>query len=322
VGVDVEASRILAVLSNLDGAVLSTVRRSTPKGLGSDDVVRAVRQAVRDAVAQAEVGWESVKSVVVGTPGLVDPESGTVRLAPQLPGWEGRPLVRLLSDALTTPVLLVHDVHLAVTGEYSHGVAAGSQSAVYVQIDVGVGMGFLINGTIYAGADGAAGELGYLPIARDVLRADGPAGLGPFEAAVGATAFTRLASKAISDGDGERIRKAGDGNITAAAVLAAAQAGDDVASGIVDTVLNDLAAGLACIAALLNPEIVVLGGEVGVQLGDYVPRLQQHLNAAVPAPPRVHVTSLGDQAIALGAVRRGIESVEAQIFDQIGVGVA
>jgi predicted NBD/HSP70 family sugar kinase len=322
VGVDVEASRVLAMLSDLDGTVLGTSRRPTPQSGQPDDVLRAVRQTVRDAVAEGEVGWESVKAVVVGTPGIVDRDAGTVRLVPQLPGWEGRPVTRLLSDALATPVRVEHDVHLAVTGESWRGVAAGSRSVVYVQIDVGVGMGFLIDGAIYAGADGAAGEVGYLPVARALPRADGPAGLGPFEAAVGATAFTRLARDAIATGAGEGIKQqSGEGDITTADVLAAAGAGDPAASGIVATILDDLAAGLACIAAVVNPEIIVLGGEVGARLGDYVSRLQDQLNAAVPAPPRVHITSLQDQAIALGAVRRGIESVEAQIFDEIGVGV-
>jgi predicted NBD/HSP70 family sugar kinase len=217
-------------------------------------------------------------------------------------------------------VRIEHDVHLAVTGEYWRGVAAASRSAVYVQIDVGVGMGVLIDGTIYAGADGAAGEVGYLPVVRGRRDTGGPTGLGPFEAAVGATAFARLAREAIAAGAGAGIEHGPDGEVSAAAVLSAARNGDPAAAGIVDTVLDDLAAGLACIAAVLNPEIVVLGGEVGVQLGDYLPRLQRLLNDAVPAPPRVHITSLQDEAIALGAVRRGIEGVEEQIFHQIGVG--
>lgn len=319
-GVDVEASRILVLLSDLDGTILSTARRPTPKGLQPDDVLHAVRHTVRDAVARTEAGWESVKLVAVGTPGIVDPESGTVRLAPQLPGWEGRPLRRLLSDALATPVLLEHDVHLAVTGEYWRGVAAGSRSAVYVQIDVGVGMGFLIDGTIYTGAAGAAGEVGYLPITRDQPRTDEPTGLGPFEAAVGATAFSRLANKAIANGTGTNIQQSPAGNITTAAVLTAARHGDPTAADIINTVLDNLATGLACIAAILNPEIIVLGGEVGIQLSDHTPQLQQHLNRSVPAPPRIHITSLQDQAVALGAVHRGIETVETQIFDQIAAG--
>ena len=319
VGVDVEASRILALLSDLDGIILGSARRPTPHGGRQDEVLRAVRQTVREVVAQSEADWSAVRAVVVGTPGIVDRESGTVRLVPQLSGWEGRPLTRLLSDALAAPVLLEHDVHLAVIGEYWRGVAAGLRNAAYVQIDVGVGMGFLIDGTVYAGADGAAGEVGYLPVVRPLPATGAAAGLGPFEAAAGATAFSALAAEAIARGDETGLRPSPDsGEITAAAVLAAARDGDRTAAAIVDTVLGHLAGGLASIAAVLNPEIVVLGGEVGEQLGAYVPWLQQQLDAAVPAPPRVHVTSLEDQAIALGAVRRGIDTVEAQIFDQLG----
>nr|WP_281386418.1 ROK family protein [Jiangella mangrovi] len=318
VGVDVESSRILALLSDLDGTILGSARRPTPHGGRQDEVVRAVRQTVRDVVAQAEIDWSAVRAVVVGTPGIVDRESGTVRLVPQLSGWEGRPLARLLSDALAAPVLLEHDVHLAVIGEYWRGEAAGLRNAAYVQIDVGVGMGFLIDGTVYAGADGAAGEVGYLPVVRDLPTTAAAAGLGPFEAAAGATAFSAFAAEAIARGDETSLRPVDGGEVSASSVLAAAHDGDRTAAGIVDAVLGHLARGLASIAAVLNPQIVVLGGEVGEQLGAYVPWLQQQLDAAVPAPPRVHVTSLEDQAIALGAVRRGIDTVEAQIFDQIG----
>ncbi|MFF0372590.1 ROK family protein [Micromonospora sp. NPDC005087] len=317
-GVDVEASRILVLLSDLDGTILSTARRPTPKNLQPDDVLRAVRHTIRDTVAHADVGWESVKLVTVGTPGIVDPDTGTVRLAPQLPGWEGRPLRQLLTDALATPVLLEHDVYLAVTGEHWRGVAAGSQSAAYLQIDVGVGMGFLINGTIYTGAAGAAGEVGYLPIAPGQPSTDQPTGLGPFEAAVGATAITTLANQAIADGTGTNIQRTAVGDVTTTAVLTAARQGDPTATTIINTILDKLTTGLACIAAILNPEIIVLGGEVGTQLNDYTARLQQHLNRSIPNPPRIHITQLQDQAVALGAVRRGIHHIEAQIFDQIG----
>jgi predicted NBD/HSP70 family sugar kinase len=316
VGVDVGAAKLRALLADLDGDILASVRRATPRRDGGA-VLDAVRDVLREAIDSAGIEPDDVAAVVVGAPGVVDPNTGTVRYVPQFPEWHGQPLQDLLSESLDARVLVQSEAHLAVAGEHWRGAAQGSDNAVYLQMGVGVGMGILINGTVYRGTTGAAGEVGYLPL-NGTGPAETPEGFGPFETAVGATAFTRLAAEAISQGRGREIAALADGDEPGpATVLHAAAAGDRTAQAIVDQILGTLAQGLVGIAAVLNPEIIVLGGGLAEPLAPYLPRLQQVLAGAVPTPPRLVLTTLADNAVAMGALRLGVERVEAELFESL-----
>jgi predicted NBD/HSP70 family sugar kinase len=320
VGVDIGAAKLLALLADLDGNIVATVRHPTPDK-GAKQVLVGIGEVVDEVVARAGVSREAVEVVVVGTPGVVDPSTGVVRFTPQFPDLHGQPLRDLLSRSLETPVLVQSEAHLAVAGEHWRGAAAELRNVVYVQIGVGVGMGILINGEVYHGAAGASGEVGYLPVGGPP--SDAVEDYGPFETAVGAGAFSRLAAEVISRGKGERILAAADGGEPGPeAVLRALEAGDRAARAIVNRILETLGQGLTSVTAILNPEMVVLGGGLARPLEAYLPRLEQTLASAVPAPPRLQVTALGDRAVAMGALRLGIEHVEAQLFAALGSSAA
>lgn len=320
VGVDIGAAKLLALLSDLDGNILATVRHPTPDN-GSRQVLEGIDQVVDEVVAQAGVSRDAVEVAVVGTPGVVDPSTGVVRFTPQFPDLHGQPLRDLLSESLGAPVLVQSEAHLAVAGEHWRGAAAELRNVVYVQMGVGVGMGIVINGEVYHGAAGASGEVGYLPVGGPPART--VEDFGPFETAVGAGAFTRLASEAIARGKGERLlATAGGVEPGPEAVLRALEAGDRAARAIVNRILDTLCQGLTSITAILNPEMVVLGGGLARPLEAHLPRLQQALAATVPAPPRLQITALGDRAVAMGALRLGIEHVETQLFEALGASLA
>jgi len=316
VGVDIGAAKLLALLSDLDGNILATVRHPTPDK-AVKKLLEAIGEVVDEAVAQAGVGRDSLEVVVVGTPGVVDPSTGGVVFTPQFPDLHGQPLRDLLSQTLGFSVLVQSEAHLAVAGEHWRGAAAALRNVVYVQMGVGVGMGILINGEVYHGAAGASGEVGYLPLGGEVpARVEG---YGPFESAVGAGAFARLASSAIERGKGEAILAAAVGAEPGPeAVLGALEAGDRAARAIVNRILDTLCQGLTSITAVLNPEMVVLGGGLARPLAAFLPRLEQALAATVPVPPRLQITALGDRAVAMGALRLGIEHVETRLFEMLG----
>jgi predicted NBD/HSP70 family sugar kinase len=320
VGVDIGAAKILALLSDLDGTVLASVRRSTPRQ-GTKEVLQSVRQIVAEAVAQAGVSRESIAVVVVGTPGVIDPTTDIVHFVPQFPEWHGQPLKELLRISLTAPVLVRSEAHLAVAGEHWRGAATDARNAVYVQMGVGVGMGILIDGNVYRGGAGAAGEIGYMLV--DGVLVESTTRFGPFETAVGATAFARLAAEAVAAGEGEAILAAARGEEPGpAAVLEAAAAGDPTARGITDRILDTLARGLVNVATILNPEIIVLGGGLSASLETHLPRLQQVLTAAMPIPPRIQIAALADQAVAMGALRLGIDHMEVRLFKELSALIA
>ncbi|HEX2111605.1 MAG TPA: ROK family protein [Gaiellaceae bacterium] len=314
-GIDIGANKILAFAADLSGKIVGSERSSTDGGKGAEIVLAAVRNAARQALEQARLGRSSVKAVAVGTPGIVDPRSGRITLAPQLVGWEGVRLAAALRRSFRCPVLVDNEVHLSVLAERWLGAAQGIDDAVYVQIGVGIGAGILIGGNVYRGSAGAAGEIGYLPIPDG----DPPpaTGLGHFEHAAGGSAFARLGREVADEPGGAVLRELAGGDPTtvdAEVVFRAAERGDEAAQRLLDELLDRLSRGLASVAAVLNPATVIIGGGLSRAGEALLVPLQRRVAELVPLPPRLVLSSLGDEAVALGAVRLATQTVDERLF--------
>jgi predicted NBD/HSP70 family sugar kinase len=315
-GLDIGANKVLAVAADLNGDVLAQERRETTRAAREDAgiLLGRVRATAEAALARAGVDRSALRAVGVGTPGVVDPGSGRVTLAPQLGGWDGIPLARRLEPSFSCPVLVDSEVHLAVLAERWRGAAQGITEAIYVNIGVGIGGGVLIGGDLYRGAAGAAGEIGYLPLPDPDESHDD---LGPFEHAAGGAAFARLGRRAAADGRGGLLRELAGGDsdgIDAEVVFAAAAQGDAAATEIVDELLERLARGVAAAAIVLNPEAVIIGGGVSRAGERLLEPLTRRIPELVPLPPRVLLSTLGEEAVALGAVRLAVQAVEEWLF--------
>ena len=316
-GIDIGANKVLVVAADLAGEVLGVVRRRTSalERQTADTLLDLVGDATDEVLATTGVKRSSLQAVSVGTPGVVDPASGQVTLAPQLGGWEGIRLARRLEPAFPCAVLVDNEVHLSVLGERWRGSAQGIDDALYVQIGVGIGGGVLIGGDVYRGSGGAAGEIGYLPIFDDDQGRDG---LGPFEHAAGGTAFARLGRRAAAAGESPAMLELADGDpdaIDAEVVFAAAARGDEAALRILDELLERLARGIASAVTILNPSTVIVGGGVSRAGARLLEPLERYIADLVPAPPRVVLSTLGDESVALGAVRLALQDVEERLFD-------
>jgi predicted NBD/HSP70 family sugar kinase len=314
-GIDIGANKILALVADLNGRVVGSDRRPTDGSKGAEVVLAEARTAVRRALDEAGVTLSSLKAVAVGTPGIVDPGSGRVTLAPQLAGWEGIRLAAVLERSFPCPVLVDNEVHLSVLAERWLGAARGIDDVVYMQIGVGIGAGILIGGEVYRGARGAAGEIGYLPIPDgDVPPA---AGLGHFEYAAGGSAFARLGREAARGPGGAVLTDLAGGNpdaVDAEIVFAAAARGDETARRVLDELLDRLARGLASAAALLNPSTVIIGGGLSRAGNALLEPLERRVGELVALPPRLVLSALGEEAVGLGAVRLATQSVDERLF--------
>lgn len=317
-GIDVGANKILVQLADLSGTILASERRRTRSAQGAVTVLKTVRAAADKALAGAGVHHERLMAVAVGTPGVVDPASGRIALAPQLPGWEGLELGQALGRSFPCPVLVENEVRLSVLAERWRGAAQGIDDAVYVQIGVGIGAGILIGGELYRGADGAAGEIGYLPYPDGRPLADGP---GPFEHAAGGSAFARLGREAAAGNGGAILSELAGGDpeaVDAEIVFAAAAQGDEAARAIVAELTRRLANGIAAVVVVLNPATVIVGGglsRAGVAL---LEPLERHVAERVPLPPRLVLSSLGEESVALGAVRLALRRADERLFSFAG----
>jgi predicted NBD/HSP70 family sugar kinase len=312
-GIDIGANKVLVLAADLAGQVLASERRKT--GARKPTALLAlVEDAAADALEAAGIPAGSLKAVGVGTPGVVDPVSGRVTLAPQLAGWEGIELGARLEPAFGCPVVVDNEVRLSLLAERWRGAAQEIDDAFFVQIGIGIGGGVLFGGEVYRGAGGAAGEIGYLPLFDGEEPSDG---LGPFEHAAGGTAFARLARRA-ADGRTTALVELAGGDpaaIDAETVFAAAAAGDAVASEVLDDLLDRLARGIAAAIVVLDPATVIVGGGISRAGERLRAPLEEKIHALVPVSPRVILSQLGDEAVALGGVRLALQTVEHALFD-------
>ncbi|QGN50365.1 ROK family transcriptional regulator [Micromonospora sp. WMMD558] len=300
VGVDVGADRVVAACADITGAVIGRVEQSTRD---TDDPVGVVHNAVVQVASSAQAQLSSVRRIVLGTPGLVDPGSGDITFAFNLPRWHAGLLAALRED-LHTPVVFENDVNLAAMAEAQSGAAQGVPDFVLVWVGAGVGLAIMLGGRLHHGTSGAAGEIGYLPvpgapIPRDVSRRAKPA----FQQLVGGDAVRALA------------HEHGYADDTAAGAVRAAIADGAAGGPMLDELARRLALGVASTCVVLDPPLVVLAGEVGQAGGTALAERVQHEVAAITlVRPMVVPTGLTEEPILRGALHTALEAVRDEVF--------
>jgi predicted NBD/HSP70 family sugar kinase len=307
VGIDIGRAWIRIAAADLSGEIVAR-RDKRNRERSATALVRTVSAVAHDVVAAAGLTWDQVAHTVVGGPGVFDPDSDRLLHAPNLPGWSRPGLMTSLRQALPPSVALDNDANLAAVGERSYGSGRDARTFVYVSVGTGIGMGIIIDGNLYRGAHGAAGEVGYLPLAGEDgdARADRDARLrGILEAATSADAVVRTAKRLGMVGASSAKR-----------VFAAARAGDLLALAAVESEGERLALVVGTIAAILDPEFVLLGGGVGSNIDLLRPPLERRLAELTPLGPRVAEGQLGQDAIVLGAVASALDTARDLVFEQ------
>jgi predicted NBD/HSP70 family sugar kinase len=308
VGIDVGRAWIRVAAADLSGEIVAR-RDERNRARSASALVKAVAAVAHDVVAAAGLTWERVAHTVVGGPGVFDPDSDRLRHAPNVPGWSRPGVMSSLREVLPPTVALDNDANLAAVGERSYGSGRDARTFVYVSVGTGIGMGVIIDGELYRGAHGAAGEVGYLPLGDD----DGEAGAtrrdarrrGILEEAASADAVVRTA---------KRLGMAGA--TSAKRVFAAARAGDELALAAVDAEAQRLALVVGTVAAIVDPEFVLLGGGVGSNIDLLRPPLERRLAELTPLAPPVAEGELGQDATVLGAVASALDTARDLVFEQ------
>jgi predicted NBD/HSP70 family sugar kinase len=232
---------------------------------------------------------------VVGSPGVVDPARGALRLASNLPGWEQPHVLTELRRLLGPATVIENDVDMAAIAERAHGHGRDASTFAFVSVGTGIGMGIVIDGKLHRGAHGAAGEIAYLPIAPDGGDPKEVRHRGALEAAASSAAVVRAA------------RERGlDGTLTARRVFAAAAAGDERAQAVVAHEAELVAKALAAIVAVADPELIVLGGGIGGAAG-FAGAVASALEGLTPLVPEIRVSALGEDAVVQGCLAAGME---------------
>ncbi len=311
-GIDLGGTKIQAVIVDQDHSVLGQARRPTPTEGGPQDVAEEMARALRDAAKAAELGVGGdliLKGIGVGSPGVI--EGGNVSTARNLPGWEGTfALAKALESALGVGGIQIeigNDVQVATDAEFRLGAGRSYDSLLGVFWGTGVGGGLILDGKSWAGR-GGAGEIGHMVVKMNGARCT-CGRRGCVEAYAGRAAMEIQARKLHEKGrhtdlfklmkEHERTR------LTSGIWERALEHEDKLATELIERAIGALGAGIASAVNLLDVPAVIIGGGLGVRLGDpYAERIaeamQPHLFAD-SRPPDVHVASLGDLGGAIGA---------------------
>lgn len=308
-GIDLGGTKIQTVVVDEDNEVLGQARRPTPQSGGPQDVADAMATALREAADEAGVEPRELTGVGVGSPGAIDASAGSVGQARNLPDWEGVfPLAAALTDALEgVTVKLGNDVSVATDAEVLLGAGRDARSLLGVFWGTGVGGGVVLDGKTWDG-EGAAGEIGHMVVKQGGARC--PCGRhGCMEAYAGRGAMEARARKRHHEGEKTDLfhlmKKHDRPRLTSGIWARALAAGDRLATELVDEAVEALGTGVASAVNLLDVQVVLIGGGLGLRLGEEY--RQRIADAMMPhlfnddRPPDVRLAALGDLGGAIGA---------------------
>ena len=307
-GVDLGGTKIQTAIVEPDGTVAGQSRRPTPTTGGPADVVDEIADALREACAEAGIETSSLGGIGVGSPGKVDDGAGTVAGARNLPGWEGAFDVRTaLEQACGAPVSLGNDVQVATDAEFALGVGREYGSLLGVFWGTGVGGGIVLDGRPWIGRD-AAGEIGHV-VVRQGGALCGCGRRGCMEAYAGRAAMESRARRRHDRGEKtilfKIMKERGRTRLTSGVWARALEKGDPMASNLLDRAVRALGAGVASTQNVLDVEAIVIGGGLGIRLGEpYVERIREAMMPHLfndERPPAIEVAALGDLGGAVGA---------------------
>ena len=304
IGIDVGGTRVRGGLVSNEGHILARRAVATRHDAGPEGVIHQIVEMAQQLMDEASL---PVAGVGVAVPGAVNPYTGVVRFAPNLPGWHDLPVRSLLASHVQSSVFLGNDANLAAVAEHRFGAGRGYHHLIYITVSTGIGGGIIVDNRLLLGHHGYAAEIGH-----HTVKEDGPrckcGNIGCLEALASGTAIAREARVAVATGVPTRLRDLCAGDIwrlNAAHVVQAANAGDEVAKRILEQAGHYLGVGILNLLHMFNPQRVILGGGV-MQAGEWITRpmwavLHQRLHSGYLENCDIVLAALGDNVGILGA---------------------
>ena len=294
VGIDAGGRTLRAAVGDLSGSIRARIARPVRDPIDAAALVDDIVDLVVDLGTAVRPG--AIRAVAAGISGIVDHRDGRVLLSPDLPGLAGLDLAAALEDRLGVPVAIDNDDLLAAIGEASVGAAIGCRDVVFLSLGFGLGAGILVDGRPVRGIAHAAGAIAYLAPGRLEDRASGRAIPVRYRAALDRA--TRGGRTVSDEDDMEATMAVHDARV----VFERAEAGDPVAAQVVLDVLADLGDLVVDVGALLDPEVIVIGGGLADAGSAVLVPLERRIQSALPYPPRIVASVLEDAAVLHGAV--------------------
>jgi predicted NBD/HSP70 family sugar kinase len=288
--IDIGSRFIRAAVGDLNEKMLAETSVAV-KSLALKDLIAVMHTAVNTVLKESGYSLKDVASLVVGTPGVVDQNSGIVAIAGTITALDGVNLAELLKKEFGIAPTVENDINLVTVAEQAAGHGRGIENFAVLSVGSGLGSGLVLNGKMHRGHRGAAGEIFYVPFGDplDTHRdATNPSGDRIAE-------LTRGLAKNFKNSVLQEPYSTVD-------ILKAAKEGDELAQGVVKLEAERIALYVAAISAVTDVELVVLSGGIGRQASFFLEPIKKLVSAVVPFPPRIEVSTLGDTGILVGAL--------------------
>ncbi|WP_169891112.1 ROK family transcriptional regulator [Litchfieldia alkalitelluris] len=282
IGVDIGGTHTEIAIMNLEGELIITGKLFTQQAL-KDDFIHLLVTEINRLLRVSGLINTDILSLAIGAPGITDTEKGIVIEAPSLQ-WDNYPLQEKVSSYFPFPVYIENDVNMAVLGEYWKGSAKDKSNVVLITIGTGVGCGIIINRELYRGFQFAAGEIGYMITNKDQAGQHFETmfdGFGFLENHVGGPAIVKQYIK--------NSTTTVNGEYSAEMVFNEAIQGETYATKVINEALDHIAVSLINVAALLNPDCIVLGGGISKSGEWFLPKLQHKIAMYLPKQSQTEV---------------------------------
>ena len=303
--IDLGGTKIIAAI--ISSKVMAKEYQLTLAEEGPQSVIKRVLSMIDHLLSLRNLDPSQLDSISIAAAGAIDIEKGLVTLSPNLPGWRDIPLRDMVGEKYGVNTFLINDASAAALGEHHFGAGKGVSNLIMLTVGTGIGGGIIINGKLYLGPSGSAGEIGHMTI--DVNGPKGTCGnIGCLERLVSGTAVAEEAIRRLSQGEKSSLTEIVGGkikSITAEKVSLAAQNGDSLALEVISKAATYLGIGLVNLVNIFNPEMIIIGGglaKVGDLLLEPARRVVRERAFQLSARlVRIVPAQLGDDAAVLGA---------------------
>ena len=299
VGIDLGGTKLHVALADLQGVTVAESIEATA-GDGGGAVVAQIGRMTDALLQRPGVPSQRLRGGVMGSPGIIEPASGGIAIAPNIAGLDSLNVRAALRARLGIDIAIENDVNLAAIGEHWRGNSRKARSFAFIALGTGIGMGIFADGHLIRGARGAAGEVAYLPLGGDPYDARGQR-LGTLETAVGSAGIIERYT-GLGGPSGSTVRDVFDRLET-----------DEAARITIDEVGRIVTTAILAVHSILDPEIIVMGGSIGAR-PELKLRIDANLGRCTREPVRIELSALGNRATLIGAIGSAIDHVHRSLF--------
>ncbi len=315
IGIDIGGTKILTALLNESFEIVATQKARVDAHQGEKVFFQSLVDGVETVCQEAELKPTQIALIGIGCPGIIENLKGVILLSPNISFMKNYPLGEKVSRRFKVPVLVENDVNAGLYGEHEFGAAKGTNHVVGIFLGTGVGGALILDGKIYRGATGAAGEIGHTflkpPSLLSSLERE-----GTLEALVGRLAISAEAGLLVLKQQAPKLYSEIEYDvkkIKSRVLLKSIEGGDKAIQNLIEDKGRLLGLSMANVVNLLNPEMIVLGGGVVESLGSWIVRpaqetMRQYALAPMVKSVKVVTAKLGDFAIVKGAAKLAFDS--------------